>query len=297
MHPFHNLLFFAFLLTYVTCIMGNISIIALVRAYSSLHTPMYLFISVFSGLEMLFVSVTIPNLLANLLSAHHVISYNGCFAQMYVFCSLGITENCLLAVMVFDRHMAINSPLHYFSVMNHSLCTKLIIFPWIIGFGTVLIPTLFTARLSFCGPNVIDHFFCDLAPLQKLACSDAFTSAMSTSFVAVLGVVGPFLTIIGLYIHIVSVVTRIKSTEGKKKAFSTCTSHLIVVSLFFGTAIIVYVKPEGTAYDKYLAFMYTAFTPMINPFIYTFRNRDVKKVLKHSINSLRSVILTKMLAK
>ncbi|KAM9329471.1 olfactory receptor 2A25-like [Gastrophryne carolinensis] len=279
LHEFQNLLFFLFLLTYVICIMGNISIIALVRSHSSLHTSMYLFISVFSALEILFVSVTVPKLLANLVAGNNMISFTGCFTQMYVFNSLGVTECYLLAVMVFDRHLAINNPLRYSSIMTNHFCALLALIPWIIGFGIILIPAIVTAQLKFCGPNMIDHFFCDLAPLQKLACSDAFISSVSTSAAAVFDVVVPFLMIIGLYLHIISVISKIKSDEGKQKAFSTCTSHLIVASLFYGTAIIVYVKPKGTNYDKYLAFMYTAFTPMINPFIYTFRNRDVKHIL------------------
>ncbi|XP_077319626.1 olfactory receptor 2B6-like [Lithobates pipiens] len=286
LHQLQHVLFFVFLFTYVTCIVGNISIIALVNSEPSLHTPMYLFISVFSALEVMFVSVTVPKLLANLAVASNVISFSGCFTQMYIFNSLGVTECYLLAVMVFDRHLAINNPLRYSTIMTPVFCTVLAIFPWIIGFGIVLIPAILTAHLEFCGPNIIDHFFCDLAPLQKLACSDSFASSVSTSAAAVFDVVVPFLLIIGLYGHIITTISKIRSDEGKQKAFSTCTSHLIVASLFFGTAIIVYVKPEGTNYDKYLAFMYTAFTPMINPFIYTLRNRDVKKVFKKILKQL-----------
>ncbi|XP_018427984.1 PREDICTED: olfactory receptor 6N1-like [Nanorana parkeri] len=234
----------------------------------------------------MFASATVPKLLANLVAANNMISFSGCFTQMYVFISLGVTECYLLAVMVFDRHLAINNPLRYSTLMTHVSCTGLAIFPWIIGFGTVLIPTISTAHLEFCGPNVIDHFFCDFAPLQKLACSDPFISILSIIVAAVFNVVVPFLIIIGLYIRIITTISKIRSNEGKRKAFSTCTSHLIVASLFFGTAIIVYVNPKGTNYDKYLAFMYTAFTPMINPFIYTLRNRDVKKVfMKHLLKA------------
>ncbi|XP_073465073.1 olfactory receptor 2B6-like [Aquarana catesbeiana] len=286
LHQLQHVLFVVFLFTYVTCIVGNISIIALVNSEPLLHTPMYLFISVFSALEVMFVSVTVPKLLANLAVANNVISFSGCFTQMYVFNSLGVTECYLLAVMVFDRHLAINNPLRYSTIMTRVFCTGLAIFPWIIGFGIVLIPAILTAHLEFCGPNIIDHFFCDLAPLQKLTCSDSFASSVSTSAAAVFDVVVPFLLIIGLYGHIITTISKIRSDEGKQKAFSTCTSHLIVASLFFGTAIIVYVKPEGTNYDKYLAFMYTAFTPMINPFIYTLRNRDVKKVFKKILKQL-----------
>ncbi|XP_075048044.1 olfactory receptor 6N1-like [Mixophyes fleayi] len=286
LHQYQYLLFLIFLLTYITCVMGNVAIIVLIRMEPSLYTPMYFFISVFSFLEIIFVSVTVPKLLANLIAADNIISFNECFIQMYIFNSLGVTECYLLLVMVFDRHLAINNPLHYAAVMTHALCIELAVLPWIIGFAVILIPAIITAHLDFCGPNRIDHFFCDLAPLQNLACSDTFISNISTSSAAVFDVVLPFFIIIGFYVHIIMTVSKIKTEEGKQKAFSTCTSHLIVASFFYGTAIIVYVKPKGSHYDKYLAFMYTAFTPMINPFIYTFRNRDVKKVFRNSINRL-----------
>ncbi|XP_075048061.1 olfactory receptor 6N1-like [Mixophyes fleayi] len=286
LHQFQNLLFIIFLMTYITCVMGNVTIIVLVRTEPSLHTTMYFFISVFSVLEIIFVSVTIPRLLPNLIAADNIISFNGCFIQMYIFDSLGVTECYLLVVMVFDRHLAINNPLHYPAIMTHALCIELAVLPWIMGFAIMLIPVIITARLEFCGPNMIDHFFCDLAPLQNLACSDPFISIICTSISAILIAVFTLIIIIGFYVNIIMTVSKIKSEEGKQKAFSTCTSHLIVTSLYYGTAIIVYVKPKGTYYDKYLAIIYTAFTPMINPFIYTFRNRDVKKVFRNSINRL-----------
>ncbi|XP_068110998.1 olfactory receptor 6E1-like [Hyperolius riggenbachi] len=285
LNKLQNLLFFAFLLTYAICIMGNTFIIILVRTDLSLSSPMYFFISIFSALEIIFASVTVPKLLSNLVAGNNVITFSGCFIQMYVFSSLGVTECYLLAVMVFDRHLAINNPLRYMSIMTHKCCVTLAIFPWLVGFGIVLVPTIITAQLEFCGPNIIDHFFCDLSPLQKLSCSDPFVSRLSTSVEAAFGVILPFLVIMGLYIHIISTITKIKTDEGKRKAFSTCTSHLIVASLFYGTAIIVSVNPGGTNHDKYLAFMYTAFTPMINPFIYTFRNQDVKQAFRRLLTT------------
>ncbi|XP_075048051.1 olfactory receptor 6C4-like [Mixophyes fleayi] len=286
LHQFQNLLFFVFLLTYITCVMGNVTIIVLVRIEPSLHTTMYFFISVFSVLEIIFVTVTVPRLLSNLIAANNIISFNGCFTQMYIFGSLGVIEGYLLVVMAFDRHLAINNPLHYPAIMTHALCIELAVLPWIMGFALILIPVIITARLEFCGPNRIDNFFCDFAPLQNLSCSDPFISIICTSTSAILNAVLPLIIIIVIYIHIIMTVSKIKSEEGKHKAFSTCSSHLIVTSLLYGTAIIVYVNPKGSRYDKYLAFMYTAFTPMVNPFIYTFRNRDVKKVFRNSINRL-----------
>ncbi|XP_069807040.1 olfactory receptor 6N1-like [Dendropsophus ebraccatus] len=286
LHQIQILISLFFIFTYITCIMGNLAIIIVVKLKSSLHKPMYFFISVFSTLEIMFVSVTVPKLLTILIAHNNRISFIGCFTQMYVFNSLGVTECYLLVVMVFDRHLAINNPLHYPTIMTQKVCVGLALFPWIFGFSIILIPAIFTAQLEFCGPNIIDHYFCDLAPLQSLACSDASMSSMSTSLAAIVDVVLPFLIIIGFYIYIIITVSKIKSKDGKQKAFSTCTSHLTVASLFYGAAIIVYVKPKGSHYDKYLSFMYTAFTPTINPFIYTFRNRDVKKVFMNSISRI-----------
>ncbi|XP_069807038.1 olfactory receptor 6N1-like [Dendropsophus ebraccatus] len=277
LHHIQNFIFLFFMLTYITCVIENIAIITIVRIAQSLHKPMYFFISVFSTLEILFVSVTVPKLLAILIADSKTISFNGCIVQMYFLNSLGVTECYLLVVMVFDRYLAINKPLHYPTIMTHSVCIALAIFPWIFGFSICLILAIITTQLEFCGPNIIDHFFCDLAPLQTLACSDTSISSFSTSIATVINVVLPFLIIIGFYIRILNTVTKIRSKDGKQKAFSTCTSHLIVAGLFYGAAIIVYIKPKGSHYDKYLTFMYTAFTPTINPFIYTFRNRDVKK--------------------
>ncbi|XP_075700745.1 olfactory receptor 11H6-like [Rhinoderma darwinii] len=275
------------LLTYIICVVGNSAIIAIVQVEQTLHTPMYLYISTFAALEIMFVSSTVPNLLINLVSARKKISFIGCFSQLYVFNSLGVTECYLLALMVFDRHLAINNPLHYPAIMNNQFCLKLALLPWVVGFLIVLAPTIITARLQFCGLHEINHFFCDFAPLQSMACSIPFYVIVITSSVAFIDVVVPFIIILGFYIHIIITVLKIRSEEGKKKAFSTCSSHLIVASLFYGTAAIVYVKPKGSQYDKILALMYTAVTPLINPFIYTFRNRDVKGVFRRYMDLVK----------
>ncbi|KAG9480730.1 hypothetical protein GDO78_010150, partial [Eleutherodactylus coqui] len=282
-HLFQHLLFCPVLLAYIICVFGNFTIILLVRTEPSLHSPMYFFISIFTVLEIMFASVTIPKLLAILIQTKKSISFFGCFLQMYVFNALGETECYLLALMVFDRHLAINNPLRYSAIINSRFCRRLAILPWLLGFTTSFIPSIFTFLLDFCGPNVVDHFFCDLAPVQNLACSDPFISNITTSMAAVLATVLPFFTIIGFYIHIIYTILKIESSEGKSKAFSTCSSHLIVASLFYGSAIIVYVRPKGSHYDKFLALMYTVIIPVLNPFIYTFRNREVKIALRKSI--------------
>ncbi|XP_073493249.1 olfactory receptor 6N1-like [Phyllobates terribilis] len=276
------LLFVFALLAFIACIVGNSVILVLVKCECLLHTPMYFLISNFAFMEIIFVSVTVPKLLANLLVASQRISFTGCFAQMYTFDSLAVTECYLLAVMAFDRDLAINKPLHYSRIMNNAFCIELAIAPWIIGFAITAIPTILTAELKFCGPNEINHFFCDLAPLQNLACSNPMVSNLVTSSGSLFGSILPFLIILGFYIHIIALISKIKSTKGKQKAFSTCSSHLTVASLFYSSGIIIYIKPKGSQHDKFLALIYTVITPFLNPFIYTLRNRDVKTALKNT---------------
>ncbi|XP_040266973.1 olfactory receptor 10A7-like [Bufo bufo] len=279
-HSFQYLLFVAVLLAYTICIFGNFTIILLVKNEPSLQTPMYFFICIFTVLDIIIGLVTIPKLLSILIQIKKSISFFGCFVQMYAFNALGETECFLLALMVFDRYLAINNPLHYSTIMNIQFCYRLAALPWFLGFLISFFPTIFTFVLDFCGPNEVDHFFCDLAPVQNLACSDPLISNMMTSLAAVLATLLPFFAIVGFYVHIIYTVLKIDSKRGKTKAFSTSSSHLIVAFLAFGSAIIVYVKPKGSHYDKFLSLMYTVVTPILNPFIYTFRNREVKNAFR-----------------
>ncbi|KAM5129377.1 olfactory receptor 6N1-like [Mantella aurantiaca] len=272
---FQILLFIIILQMYIISIAGNFTVITLVKAGTSLHCPMYFFISVFAALEMSFVSVTIPKLLANLISEYKRISFIHCFSQLYLFNSLGVTECYMLAVMAFDRDLAINHPLRYSAIASNIVCITLAIFPFIISFSIALIPTVFTARLIYCGPNEINHFFCDLASVQNLACSDPLVSNLVTSIAAVFASLTPFILILGFYTHIIITIAKIKSVEGKYKAFSTCSSHLTVACLFYTSVIMVYINPKGSQYDKFLALMYTIVIPFLNPFIYTLRNKDL----------------------
>ncbi|KAM8921445.1 olfactory receptor 6N1-like [Pelodytes ibericus] len=286
LHQIQLLLFTVILLAYNICILGNTAIIVLVKAHPTLHSPMYLLISTFAVLEIGFVTTTVPKLLANLLAAKNTISFAGCFAQLYFFDALGVTECHLLAVMAFDRDLAINSPLRYGSIMSSTFCIELAVFPWIMGFSTGFLMIFVTTSLEFCGPNEMNHFFCDLLPLQNLSCSSVFTSNVVTIVTTIIDIIIPFSTIIAFYIHIVMTVSTVKGTDAKKKAFSTCSSHLIVTLLYFGTACIVYISAKGNEHDKYLALMYAVLTPTLNPFIYTLRNRDVKNASKKLFNQL-----------
>ncbi|KAM4013558.1 olfactory receptor 10A7-like [Anomaloglossus baeobatrachus] len=275
-------LFVFVLLAFISCIVGNSVIIVLVGCERSLHTPMYFFISDFALLEIIFVFVTVPKLLDNLIEASRKISFIGCFAQLYAFNSLGVAECYLLIVMAFDRDLAISKPLHYSRIMNNAFCMELAVAPWIIGSVISAIPTIFTVELEFCGPNEVNHFFCDLAPIQNTACSDPTVSNLATSSAAIFASALPFLIILGFYIHIIVLISKIKSTIGKQKAFSTCSSHLTVACLFYSSVIIVYLRPKGSQNDKFLALVYTVIIPFLNPFIYTLRNKDVKAALRKS---------------
>ncbi|XP_063802632.1 olfactory receptor 10C1-like [Pseudophryne corroboree] len=279
LHQYQILLLIVILLMYITSVTGNFAVIVLVKTGPSLHCPMYYFICVFAALEMSFVSVTVPRLLANLIVSSKKISFIGCFVQLYTFSVLGITECYLLAVMAFDRDLAINHPLRYSSIMNHLFVIFLVVTPFIISCIISLIPTIFTADLKFCGPNEINHFLCDFGSVQNLACSNPFMSKIMTSMATTFASLTTFILIIGFYIHIIVTITKIKNVESKYKAFSTCSSHIIVASLFYSTVIIVYINPKGSQYDKFLALMYTVIVPMLNPFIYTLRNKDVKEIL------------------
>ncbi|XP_063802630.1 olfactory receptor 11L1-like [Pseudophryne corroboree] len=279
LHQYQILLLIVLLLMYITSVIGNFAVIALVKAGPSLHCPMYYFICVYAALEISFVSVTIPKLLANLTGSSKKISFIGCFLQLYIFNALGITECYLLAVMAFDRNLAIHYPLRYSSIMNHLFVILSVVLPFAISFIITLFPTIFTAYLKFCGPNEINHFICDLAPLQNLACSNPFISKVATSMATIFSSLTSFILIIGFYTHIIITIIKIKGMESKHKAFSTCSSHIIVVCLFYITVIIVYINPQGSQYDKFLALMYTVIVPMLNPFIYTLRNKDVKEAL------------------
>ncbi|XP_073465086.1 olfactory receptor 2AP1-like [Aquarana catesbeiana] len=277
------LLFFLVLVAYIICVAGHITITILVRIEPLLQSPMYFFISTFAVLEIMFVTVAIPKLLDNLITGNKRISFIECFTQMFIFNSLGMSECYLLLVMAFDRDLAINSPLRYSAIMRKEVYTLLAVAPWIGGLSLSSLTLIYTVQLKFCGPNQINHFLCDLAPLQNLSCSDPSMSKLATIIVTILSAVFPILIIITCYVHIINTISKIKGAEGKQKAFSTCSSHLIVTSLCFGSALVVYISPTGSENDKYLALIYTVLTPLLNPFIYTLRNSDVKTAITNSV--------------
>uniref|UniRef100_F6QLC5 Olfactory receptor n=3 Tax=Monodelphis domestica TaxID=13616 RepID=F6QLC5_MONDO len=278
-----SLLFFLFLLIYMITGVGNLLIIVVIRTNSCFHTPMYFFLSNLSLVDICFTTTTIPKMLVNHISGNKAISYAGCLTQVFFFIWFAGIDSVLLTVMAYDRYVAICAPLHYSMIMTPKVCLLLVVVSWFWAYITALIHTVLVTRLSFCGQNEIPHFFCDLSPLLKLACSDTFINDLMVNTVGALIIIIPFIGILISYTRIFVTVMRIPSTVGKWRAFSTCGSHLTVVCLFYGTVIGVYFSPisnHTAQQDTVAAVMYTVVTPMLNPFIYSLRNKDIKRALK-----------------
>uniref|UniRef100_G3UFN1 Olfactory receptor n=1 Tax=Loxodonta africana TaxID=9785 RepID=G3UFN1_LOXAF len=276
-------LFRLFLIIYIIILMSNGTIFLIMKMDPSLQSPMYFFLANFSFLEICYVSATLPRMLMNLGTQRRRISLVACATQMCFVLMFGSTECFLLAVMAYDRYMAVCNPLHYPLVMNHRVCIHLVTGSWTIVIPVQIGETYQIFSLPFCGPNQIHHFFCDIPPILKLACGDTFLNDTLPYTVAVLFGMVPFLLILGSYSKIISIILKLPSATSQAKAFSTCSSHLMVVVLFFGSAIITYLRPntgnsEGT--DKVLSLFYTILTPLFNPMIYSLRNKDVMMALK-----------------
>ncbi|XP_036052598.1 olfactory receptor 1468-like [Onychomys torridus] len=276
-------LFYAlFLAMYLTTVLGNLIIIILILLDSHLHTPMYLFLSNLSFSDLCFSSVTMPKFLQNMQSQDPSIPYAGCLAQMYFYLYFADLESFLLVVMAYDRYVAICFPLHYTSIMSPKLCLSLMVLSWVLTIFHAMLHTLLVARLSFCKNNVIPHFFCDISPLLKLSCSDTHVNELVIFIMGGLFIIIPFVLIVASYAGIVSSILKVTSVRGIHKVFSTCGSHLSVVSLFYGPIIGLYLCPSAnnsTVKETVMAMMYTVVTPMLNPFIYSLRNRDMKGAL------------------
>ncbi|KAM4814060.1 olfactory receptor 1f45-like [Urocitellus parryii] len=278
-----RLLFLLFLIMYLATVLGNLLIILAISTDSHLHTPMYFFLSNLSLVDICFSSTTVPKMLANHILGTQTISFSGCLTQMYFLCVFADMDNFLLAVMAYDRFVAVCHPLHYTTKMTHGLCVLLVAGSWVIANLNALLHTLLMARLLFCADNAIPHFFCDVTPLLRLSCSDTHLNELTILFEAGLLMIAPFICILVSYILIVYAVLRVPSTRGMWKAFSTCSSHLAVVFLFYGTIISLYFNPSSShsaEKDPAATVLYTVVTPMLNPFIYSLRNRDLKGALK-----------------
>ncbi|XP_006205608.1 olfactory receptor 1L8-like [Vicugna pacos] len=274
-------LFILFLTMYLVTITGNLLIILAIRSDPHLQTPMYFFLSFLSFTDICFVTTIVPRMLINFLSEKKTISYAGCLTQMYFIYVLGNTDSCLLAVMAFDRYVAICDPFHYVTIMSHHHCVLLVAFSCSLPHLHSLLHTLLLNQLTFCNSNVIHHFLCDINPLLKLSCSSTFVNNITVKTEGLVVLVTPFLCIAFSYIRILIMVLKIPSAAGKHKAFSTCGSHFTVVILFYGSIFYVYLKPLSsyTVRDRMATIVYTVLSSMLNPFIYSLRNKDIKRSL------------------
>ncbi|XP_053120579.1 olfactory receptor 5B21-like [Hemicordylus capensis] len=275
-------LFLLFLVIYILTMAGNILIVGLVVANTSLHTPMYFFLANLSCLETFYTSTILPKILVSLLTGDKAISIPGCIAQFYFFAALVVTECGLLAMMSYDRYIAICKPLHYATLMNDRLCLIMAAGSWMNGFLSMSVMMYLMTRLTFCGSNEIEHFFCDLTPVAKISCSESHKFELMGCVFSTIFTLPPFLLTLTSYMFIITNILRIPSATGRRKTFSTCSSHLLVVTIYYGTLIIVYVLPntdDMRKLNKVFSGFYTILTPLLNPLIYSLRNREVKEAL------------------
>ncbi|NP_001378406.1 olfactory receptor family 1 subfamily J member 1B [Equus caballus] len=276
-------LFTLFLGMYLITALGNLLIILLIRLDSHLHTPMYFFLSHLAFTDVSFSSVTVPKMLVNMHTKHKSIPYAGCISQTYFFIFFAAVDSFLITSMAYDRYVAICHPMHYTIIMSQSVCVMLVAGSWLISCACALLHTLLLAQLSFCADYTVPHFFCDLAALLKLSCSDTSLNQLVIFTVGLTTIVLPFLGILVSYGHIGATILQVPSTQGICKALSTCGSHLSVVTLYYGAIIGLYFLPSSnnTNGNNIIAsLMYTVVTPMLNPFIYSLRNKDVKGALR-----------------
>ncbi|XP_074088051.1 olfactory receptor 6E1-like [Macrotis lagotis] len=282
------LIFVGLLLTYLITLLGNVLIIVVTLIDHRLHTPMYYFLRNFAVLEIWFTSVIFPKMLDNILTGNKTISLLGCFLQSFLYFFLGTTEFLLLAVMSFDRYVAICNPLRYATIMSKKVCVQLVLSSWVGAFFLIIVPSYIMLQQPFCGPNVINHFFCDNFPLLELVCADTSLMELIGFVIANVSLLGTLSVTSSCYGHILYTILRIPSAKERQKAFSTCSSHIIVVSLFYGSCIFMYIRTgkgsEGENLNKVVAILNTVVTPMLNPFIYTLRNKQVKLVIREKVD-------------
>ncbi|XP_057155026.1 olfactory receptor 8H2 [Pan paniscus] len=274
-------LFMLFLLIYLITMLGNVGMILIIRLDLQLHTPMYFFLTHLSFIDLSYSTVVTPKTLANLLTSNNI-SFTGCFARMFFFAFLGTAECYLLSSMAYDRYAAICSPLHYTVIMSKRLCLALITGPYVIGFMDSFVNVVSMSRLHFCDSNVIHHFFCDTSPILALSCTDTYNTKILIFIIVGSTLMVSLFTISASYVFILFTILKINSTSGKQKAFSTCVSHLLGVTIFYSTLIFTYLKPRKSyslGRDQVASVFYTIVIPMLNPLIYSLRNKEVKNAL------------------
>nr|XP_017536241.2 olfactory receptor 6C2-like [Manis javanica] len=288
--PQLQILIFIFLfLTYMLSATGNLTIITLTLVDSHLKTPMYFFLRNFSFLEVSFTTACIPRFLYSMSTGDNAITYNACASQIFFVILFGATEFFLLAAMSYDHYIAICKPLHYTSIMNSRVCSLLVFCCWGSGLIIILPPLSLGTQLEFCDSNTVDHFICDTGPLLKISCSNTRVIEQVVILVAVFGLIITLVCVILSYTHIIRTIFRFPSVQQRKKAFSTCSSHMIVVSITYGSCIFIYIKPsakEEVAVNKGVSVLTTSVAPLLNPFIYTLRNKQVKQAFNDSIKRI-----------
>ncbi|XP_072254810.1 olfactory receptor 5AP2-like [Pyxicephalus adspersus] len=281
-------LFTFFLIVYTVTLIGNIGMMGLVYAFSSLHTPMYYFLSFLSLVDLIYSSAITPKMVVDLISVKKSISFIGCVLQIYFYAALASIEVLLLSSMSYDRYAAICHPLHYVSVMTKEKCFCLVLVSFSVGLLQSLAQTSCVFSLHFCRSNLIDHFYCEIPPLLKLSCSDTFfCEVLTLFFVSTLGLYS-LVSVLVSYTLIVSSILKMKSAKGRQKAFSTCSSHLMCVSIFFITVFFIYLRPDTRVLekqDKVASVFYSVVTPMLNPLIYSLRNHEVKRVVLRAMQT------------
>nr|XP_011726981.1 olfactory receptor 6C2-like [Macaca nemestrina] len=284
-----TLLFVFLFLSYTLSLSGNLTIITLTLIDSHLKTPMYLFLQNFSFLEISFTTACVPRFLYSISSGDKSITYDACASQLLFTDLFAVTEFFLLATMSYDRYVAICKPLHYMTIMNSRICKNVILFCWVAALIIILPPISLGLGLEFCDSNIIDHFCCDASPILKISCSDTWLIEQMVIVCAVLTFIVTLMCVVLSYIYIIKTILRIPSSQQRKKAFSTCSSHMIVVSITYGSCIFIYVKPSAkdeVAINKGISLLITSISPMLNPFIYTLRNKQVKQAFNDSIKKI-----------
>ncbi|XP_075768152.1 olfactory receptor 1G1-like [Pelodiscus sinensis] len=280
------LLFMFFLVIYIVTVAGNLLIVGLVVTDRHLHTPMYYLLGNLSCLETCLISTLLPRLLASLLSGDRTISVKGCIMQLYFIGITSTAESLMLTAMSYDRYLAICNPLRYAAVMNGRVCCQLVAGCWMSSLMTSTVGMFFLFQFTFCDSKEIDHFFCDFSPMIKLSCNDTSTLELVTFIIATIWTFVPCLLTLASYTCIITTILKIPSHTGRKKAFSTCSSHLIVLTVFYVTVITVYMVPAGNTpkvLQKIFSVFYTVLTPMINPIIYCLRNKEVNESLRKAL--------------
>ncbi|XP_046538561.1 olfactory receptor 2AP1 [Equus quagga] len=283
------------LLAYLLSIIGNLTILILTLLDPHLQTPMYFFLRNFSFLEISFTNIFIPRVLISITTGNKSISFAGCFTQYFFAILLGATEFYLLAAMSYDRYVAICKPLHYTTMMSNRVCTQLVLCSWLAGLMVIIVPITLMSQQDFCASNRLNHYFCDYEPLRELSCSDTSLIEKIVFSVAFVTLVATLVLVVLSYTFIIRTILKLPSAQQRTKAFSTCSSHMIVIALFYGSCFFVYLKPstkEGDTFNKGVALLFTSVAPLLNPFIYTLRNQQVKQAFKDTVQKLVNLCKT-----